>query len=46
MKIYHGANLYPEGLETGEYKVGGNPAEIDGLNPVYIVAYAEDSFRS
>lgn len=38
-----GANLLPEGLETGEYKVSGT-AEIDDLEPWYIVAYAEDTF--
>lgn len=43
MMIFHGANLIPEGLETGEYKVGGT-AEIDDLEPVYIVAYAVDTF--
>lgn len=39
-----GANLLPETLETGEYKVGGT-AEIDDLEPWYIVAYAEDTYR-
>ena len=39
----HGANLLPENLETGEYKVGGT-AEINDLQPWYIVAYAEDTF--
>lgn len=39
-----GANLLPESLETGEYKVGGT-AEIDDLEPWYIVAYADDTFR-
>lgn len=43
MKMYHGANLLPENLETGEYKVGGT-AEINDLQPWYIVAYAEDTF--
>lgn len=43
MKISHGANLIPENFETGEYKVGGT-AEIDDLEPWYIVAYAEDTF--
>lgn len=38
-----GANLLPEGLETGEYEVEGT-AEIDDLEPWYIVAYAEDTF--
>ena len=38
-----GANLLPESLETGEFKVEGT-AEIDDLEPWYIVAYAEDTF--
>ena len=38
-----GANLIPETFETGEYKVGGT-AEIDDLEPWYIVAYAEDTY--
>jgi len=38
-----GANLLPENLETGEYKIGGT-AEINDLEPTYIVAYAEDTF--
>lgn len=36
-----GANLLPENLEKGEYKIGGT-AEIDDLEPWYIVAYAKD----
>lgn len=36
-----GANLNPEGLESGEYKVGGT-AEIDDLNPVSVWAYGSD----
>lgn len=39
--MFHGANLLPEGLETGEYKVGGT-AEIDDLEPWYVVAYANN----
>lgn len=38
----HGANLIPEGLETGDYEVGGT-AEIDDLEPVYIVAYGKET---
>lgn len=38
-----GSNLLPESLETGEYKVQGT-AEIDDLEPWYVVAYAEDTF--
>lgn len=41
--MFHGANLLEENLETGEYKVGGT-AEIQDLEPWYIVAYAEDTF--
>lgn len=36
-----GANLIPEGLETGEFKVNGT-AEINGLKPYYIVAYGRN----
>lgn len=39
--IFHGNNLIPEGLETGEFKIEGT-AEIDGLNPIYIVAYSRN----
>lgn len=37
-----GANLIPENLETGEYKVGGT-ANITGLNPIYVCAYSGNS---
>lgn len=36
-----GANLLPESLETGEFKVSGT-AEFDELEPVNIVAYSGD----
>lgn len=36
-----GANLEPEGLETGEFIVNAT-AEIDDLEPVYIFAYSGD----
>ena len=39
---FHGANLVPEGLETGEIKINAS-AEIDDLEPVYIVAYSGDN---
>lgn len=42
-RIYLGANLLPEGLETGEFKVGGT-AEFDDLEPVNIVAYSGDEY--
>ena len=38
-----GANLLPESLETGEYQIDGT-AEIQDLEPWYIVAYAEDTY--
>ncbi len=41
-KIHHGANLIPEGLETGEFQVDGT-AEFDELEPYYIVAYTGES---
>ena len=37
-----GANLLPESLETGEYKVGGT-AEFDNLEPVWCLAYLGDT---
>lgn len=36
-----GSNLLPEGLETGEFKVGGT-AEFDELETVNVVAYSGD----
>lgn len=41
--MFLGANLIPEGLETGEYKIAGT-AEINGLQPVYIVAYTRNPY--
>lgn len=38
-----GSNLIPESFETGEYVIGGT-AEIDDLEPVYIIAYAVETF--
>lgn len=40
-----GANLLPEGLETGEFKVGGT-AEIDDLECAYVVAYSGDEIKN
>ena len=37
-----GANLVPENLETGEFKVAGT-ANVTGLSPVYVWAYADKS---
>lgn len=39
--MFHGNNLISEGLETGEFKINAS-AELDGLNPVYIVAYGRN----
>lgn len=41
MKMFHGANLVPEDLETGEYKIQGT-ADIQDLEPVFITAYSND----
>lgn len=40
--MYLGANLLPEGLETGEFKIGGT-AEFDELEIVPIIAYSGDT---
>lgn len=37
-----GANLVPENLETGEFKVAGT-ANVTGLSPVYVWAYADNT---
>ena len=37
-----GANLVPENLETGEYKIAAT-ADVTGLNPYYVWAYADTS---
>lgn len=42
---YPGFNLIPEGLETGEYKIGGT-AEFDNLEPVWVVAYLGNTWNS
>ena len=39
---YLGANLVPEALETGEYKVGGT-ADFDELDHYYSIAYTGNS---
>lgn len=41
---HHGNFLIPEGLEFGELKVEGT-AEIDELEPAYILAYSGDSYQ-
>ena len=38
---FHGANLIPESFETGEYKIEST-SEVDGLNPLAIIAYSRD----
>ena len=40
-----GANLIPEGLETGEFKIGGT-AEFDDLEPVNVIAYSGNEIPS
>lgn len=42
--IHHGNFLIPEGLEFGELKVEGT-AEIDDLEPAYVLAYSGDSYQ-
>lgn len=42
---YPGFNLIPEGLETGEYKIGGT-AEFDNLEPVWVIAYLGNTWNS
>ena len=37
--IHHGANLQPENLETGEYKVQGT-AELSSIAPYFVFAYS------
>lgn len=39
-----GANLLPENLETGEFKVGGT-ADFDDFEPRYIIAFTGDTFQ-
>lgn len=43
--IHHGANLIPEGLETGEFQIDGT-AEFDDLEPAYIIAYSGDTVKN
>lgn len=39
--MYHGANLLPEGLETGEFKIDGT-ADYEELEPLFVIAYLSD----
>ena len=39
-----GANLIPEGLETGEFKID-NSSELDDLEPVTVIAYSGEKIR-
>lgn len=41
LMTFLGYNLIPEGLETGEYKIGGT-AEFDELEPIYIIVYTRN----
>lgn len=43
MKTYRELTYYQNGLETGEFKVGGT-AEFDDLEPINIVAYSGDEY--
>lgn len=39
-----GANLLPENIETGEYKIQGT-AELESLAPAYIFAYSKETIN-
>ena len=39
-----GANLIPEGLETGEFKID-NSSELDDLEPVTVIVYSGEKIR-
>ena len=43
MKMYQVATYYQNGLETGEFKVGGT-AEFDELEPINIIAYSGSNY--
>lgn len=45
LMTFHGANLIPENLETGEYIINAN-ATIDDLKPAYIIAYSGDTYNN
>lgn len=38
--MFHGANLVPESLETGEYKIVGTTS-ISQLEPYFVVAFSD-----
>ena len=38
--MFLGANLVPENLETGEYKIAGTTS-ISGLEPYYVIAFSD-----
>ena len=40
MKMFHGANLLPETLETGEYKIA-NTSGFAEFEPLYVIAYGQ-----
>lgn len=42
--MFHGANLVPESLETGEYKVQ-TTASVSNLEPVYVFCYSDKNFQ-
>ena len=37
--MYHGNNLIPEGLETGEFKIDST-SELEDLEPITVIAYS------
>lgn len=37
-----GANLVPEGLETGEFQIDGTADFTDKLSPLFVIAYLDD----
>ena len=42
--MYHGANLIPEGLETGEFKINAT-ATLDDFEPITVIAYSGEKIR-
>lgn len=44
MKTYQELTYYQNGLETGEFKVGGS-ADFDEFEPRYIIAFTGDTFQ-
>ena len=40
----HGANLVPESLETGEYKISSSTS-VTGLSPAYVIGYSNEIIK-